>query len=779
MKKTRTDNTMINIDSKSSLAKLLATENITVQHNSVPTASFNLEDRVLTLPVFKNPKGYVYDMLIAHEVSHALNTPNKEWQEALKEKGLLEIKDYINVIEDVRIDKLIQKKYPGVVEDYINGFKILWNDDFFSCKNKNLDTDLMLIDKINLYFKSSKTLNINFSNEDKLFVNLVDSCKTFKDVIEAAKKLADWQNKQIDSLKKLPDFDSHPLTLSYGEKQEKEENEDDDGSSPSDKSDDEKSDLEKAIEESNAIKKEAEDKKESTAQTEDGESSNKEKSEDKKETKVKKDQTGNPDGAGGKDVSINMPLKSITQNANDEKIKQNYVDNKHRGFNYMQVPDSNLDQIIYPMKKWVSINAKHLTNYDKNSINENLQEFKQFKKDSARTISYLVKEFEMKKSADGYKRSTTDKTGIIDPLKLHKYKISEDIFKRLSIIPDAKNHGMILLLDWSGSMCNVIDKTVEQLLQLIWFVQRIGIPYKVYFFSDKVAMGDWNERRSYADKNRDKMWKFKSGDTQFDVFNLVEIANHTSKKSELEQSLFYLFAFGKYFGDNYGRRNWADKYIERIHPPSCFNLSSTPLNEAIATMYKIIPMFKQKYQVDKMSLITLTDGHSNSSNHSSFITNNQGELVTTDRHWGAMNILKLTKSKSIKSTGTTNILLEGLRRKYNVTNIGFFILKTRRSWEFENYALSNKQQNLSYELKHELLSKIKSEFSKNKCAAVQQEGYNEFYIINGKTMKVENSQLNDIKTDAKAGEIKRIFGKSMKQRTVSRVLLSKFIKQVA
>ena len=110
------------------------------------------------------------------------------------------------------------------------------------------------------------------------------------------------------------------------------------------------------------------------------------------------------------------------------------------------------------MKKWVSINAKHFTSYDKDSINENLQEFKQFKKDSARTISYLVKEFEMKKSADGYKRSTTDKTGIIDPLKLHKYKISEDIFKRLSIIPDAKNHGMILLLDWSGSMCNVIDK---------------------------------------------------------------------------------------------------------------------------------------------------------------------------------------------------------------------------------------------------------------------------------------------------------------------------------
>ena len=149
----------LNIDSKSQLAKLLATENITIQHNNVATASFNLEDRVLTIPVFKNPRGAVYDMLIAHEVSHALNTPAEEWKNCLNgDNNLLDIKDYINVIEDVRIDKLIQKKYPGVVQDYKDGFNILWNDDFFNVRNKNLNTELMLIDKINLYFKSSKQL---------------------------------------------------------------------------------------------------------------------------------------------------------------------------------------------------------------------------------------------------------------------------------------------------------------------------------------------------------------------------------------------------------------------------------------------------------------------------------------------------------------------------------------------------------------------------------------------------------------------------------------------
>ena len=45
---------------------------------------------------------------------------------------------------------------------------------------------------------------------------------------------------------------------------------------------------------------------------------------------------------------------------------------------------------------------------------------------------------------------------------------------------------MILLLDWSGSMSNCIGKTVDQLLQLVWFCKQINIPFKVYFFSDRI-----------------------------------------------------------------------------------------------------------------------------------------------------------------------------------------------------------------------------------------------------------------------------------------------------
>ncbi|BCU97718.1 MAG: hypothetical protein CM15mV18_1030 [uncultured marine virus] len=96
-----------------------------------------------------------------------------------------------------------------------------------------------------------------------------------------------------------------------------------------------------------------------------------------------------------------------------------------------------------------------------------------FIKESSNVVNFLVKEFEMKKNAKLYARASQDKTGIIDPLKLHTYKYAEDIFKKITTIPNQKNHGMILLLDWSGSMQKHILPTVEQLLNLTLFCKKL------------------------------------------------------------------------------------------------------------------------------------------------------------------------------------------------------------------------------------------------------------------------------------------------------------------
>src|SRR5210317_390640 len=204
--------TQINIDIKSQLAKLIATENITIQHNNVKTASFDTVNRILTLPIFKVQSGDVYDMLIAHECSHALYTPTDGWKKISDDD---ELRAYVNVLEDTRIDKLIQKKYPGVVRNYLNGFDIMEKQNFFGLQGKDVNRDLMLIDKINMRSKSMNRISFNFSSEDKKWLVKVDALKTFNQVVKLAKEMLNWQKDQIEQMKKLPNFDELPLVENY------------------------------------------------------------------------------------------------------------------------------------------------------------------------------------------------------------------------------------------------------------------------------------------------------------------------------------------------------------------------------------------------------------------------------------------------------------------------------------------------------------------------------------------------------------------------------------
>jgi len=223
---------------KSQLAKLLATENIEVQENQVKTASFDVKNRILTIPILKeeHKSKYVYDMLVGHEVSHALHTPSKSWADMKNKTD--EFRSFVNVLEDVRIDKLIQKKYPGLVKDYLLGFKKMYKDNFFGTKGKDLST-YALIDKLNLYFKSSKTLNFNFNKKENYFVDLVNKCKTFKDVLKLAEEILGHCKEEIKK--------SSVLKKVYAAAKDGEEDKQDSDSSNSDNSFKEDEKLPKGI----------------------------------------------------------------------------------------------------------------------------------------------------------------------------------------------------------------------------------------------------------------------------------------------------------------------------------------------------------------------------------------------------------------------------------------------------------------------------------------------------------------------------------------------------
>ena len=111
------------------------------------------------------------------------------------------------------------------------------------------------------------------------------------------------------------------------------------------------------------------------------------------------------------------------------------------------------------------------------------KDFVEFKRSAQKEVNYLVKEFECRKAADSYARATTARTGVLDCTKLHTYKYDEDLFKKVTTLSDGKNHGLVFVLDWSGSMSDVMIDTCKQLFNLVWFCKKVSIPFEVYAFT--------------------------------------------------------------------------------------------------------------------------------------------------------------------------------------------------------------------------------------------------------------------------------------------------------
>jgi len=152
------------------LAKLLASENIMIEHKPIKTAYFDVKNRVLALPIWKEMTVSLYHLLVLHEVGHALETPADGWKGAIdkieeehESKRIAQtFQGYLNVVEDARIERKVKMKFPGSRRDFIEGYKWLYDNDFFETKNEDMN-DLSFIDRINLYFKIGTIVRIKFS----------------------------------------------------------------------------------------------------------------------------------------------------------------------------------------------------------------------------------------------------------------------------------------------------------------------------------------------------------------------------------------------------------------------------------------------------------------------------------------------------------------------------------------------------------------------------------------------------------------------------------------
>ena len=734
---------------KSIIAKLLSEEDISVVHKKTKTAAFNVESRELILPIWKEEMSKdISDLFICHEIGHALYTSRDMLQKMTDRKI---DKSYVNIIEDARIERMVQDKYLGTKSCFTKGYNELLSKDFFELKDKDLN-DFNRADRINLHFKGVD--NVPFSSVEQTWVDKVAEVKTEDEVLDLAQDLMNFINDNEDSQgKEQEEGKSGANGMSS-----------DEGESLQDLRDDAKKIEDTDDTQSSGSNDEGDEGEEETQ----GSSSQ----DTDEEEKTEAGQDASSGFQGGSEYK-----HSATTDLSFDKSLDDAMDKDCKDRVYATVPKVN-DKIIIDYKSILEQCRKHYSVDNKYSeskfITTTKSEVTKLQQDSKKVVSYMVKEFEMKKSADLYKRATVSKTGTLNMGALHTYQFNEDLFAKVTTMPGATNHGLVMFFDWSGSMQYNLTQTLKQLYNLVWFCDRVKIPYRVYAFSDSYGrMPSYS--RVESENNIVTQDVNQKSDLNVSGFRLLEMFSDKMKKTEQSDAMHYWYMMGEYYG-NY--RNWRDGGYP-MSPPRNLHLGGTPLNHAIVAAMSIIPKFKSDNGIQKVNAVFLTDGVSHSVNGKmsgeDFDSYNK-EAYITDK---LTNTTMCVKSSGYRREAQTSTLLEILKKRIPDMNvIGFFVAGSGRRGIVRREIIQEKM-GLSWS-DDVTLKKYQKELRTNKVLVCKTAGYDEYYILPSVPKDDENDEDGiQVKDNAKTGDLKRAFTKFAKSKTLNRQLLNKFVGQVA
>lgn len=714
-------------------ARLLATENLSVQRAPTRTASFDVKSRVLTLPLWKDMTPEIEDMLVGHEVGHALYT-TEEYFDPIKENP--KMMSYLNVLEDVRIEKLIKRKYPGLRKRMNEGYKQLNDRDFFGVKQvQNLD-NLLLIDKINLYFKAGFSCGVEFTSEEKQFANRAERTETVKEVIELADEIWAYSKQQLEEKKKQALQNATPEDLE--DFQEDKEGEFDD-------SDIDFDDFEETDEEQDQDLKPSKQKSSGEEKKEEHESPS----------------TGDQELESKTEKAFSDKLEDLADESTEYLYHEFDTD-------FFKDPVIGYRTVLSETKPvWVSSND---TEEDRKHIAQTNADYEKFKTETTSAVNYLVKEFEMRKSAALYKRAAISKSGSLDMKRIWSYKLQDDLFKRVTVLPQGKNHGMLFLLDWSGSMDGVLEDTLKQVINLAMFCNRIQIPYRVLAFSSQ-----YNDRRYPSDaeriKNRDWIVSKNARNEGKSIlnnasnnFNLIELFSNKMTTSEFH-------SMAKRVIDR--RFQWNEGY----------NTGGTPLNEALVWMYLNIDKYIKQNAIEKLTLITLTDGEGGalysskgdfSEQRYKYDSNGKPQKVK-QKHFIRDDFTQKTYELSRYSGLQTETYLRMIKDRHNITVVGFYICRNARRDLHQALNANLPAFNGSVDSQIESWRK---DFRDKGFASIKNTGRDDLFLVPQTATKIVEGAL-DVKADANAKVIARDFSKFLNVKKTSRVLLNQFVGYVA
>ena len=715
---------MINQEVKGTLAKLLATENLTVEHRKVTTASFDVVNRVLVLPIWKTASSTVYDLLVGHEVGHALYTPDTDHD---ANRG------FVNVLEDVRIEKMMKRTYPGLRKSFYEGYTELNDDDFFGVNDEDL-TKIPFIDRINLWFKGNP--DIQFSTEEQVYVDRAAKTETFDEVVQLAIDLFGRAEKIEDA----KDEEEAELDKDLGDM-------------------DLSGDVEWDMQPSNDGKQE------------------------QQQQQIQQQSSNQPHAPVGTPNATptmgNERTFDETETITDEAFNQaleTLIDDNCKEWKYLTIPNVDVDHYIIGYKKiqddlrehYYNPKQQHVVTDDEhirfieymNQQREYMEKkFITYKKQSQKEVNYLIKQFEMKKSADQYKRQATSKTGVINTNSLYKYKLTDDIFKRITTVPDGKNHGLVFHIDWSGSMTHVLLDTLKQTFNLVWFCRKAGIPFRVLAFQDCY----------FRSNSSDEYARFKPNDLYInDSFKMLELLSSQQNSKSLDESMKVIFmqvhAMGGY----------------RVNAHEEYQLGGTPLAEAIMCTRQLVEKMKKVENVQKVNVVCLTDGEANPL---SYVCEEDREGYFSNRFTRCLaHASACVYFLRDKKTGYTKKLST---HAYHTTKeiVAFFREITDYNWiGIRLCSKSDLGRTLRYNEVDTRGIDVDKVWKKQRYFSISnQMGFSEQIYMPDRNIGEgsEEIQVTQKGESATKAELTRAFKKHMGSKTSNKTVLNKFIEQIA
>ena len=775
---------LVNSTSQGMLAKLLAKENITVEVGNYSTAFFDVKNRILGLPTWNVANKAVSDLLVGHEVGHALYTPDEgiaKFKEVLPNCPF----DVLNIVEDIRIEKMVQDQYPGLISSFTAGYAHFIENDFFKIKGTDISS-MSFIERLNLRGKIGNQMNIDLEIAEEAIYRRCLATESIDDVIDVCRdiyemvkdELKKQREQQPNPQKEDSKSEQSPSQPNSGEGGEKEDSKSEQSpSQPNSGEDSEDGEKEVDSDDLGNSKKDEDTQEDSKDSLKQKTKSGEEKPDDTQ--KVKSNDVESEDkNEDPSDQELNEALQSKTlSNLNDELagMQQTFTDH-----NVVMAPSKQqmLDSIV-PVSK-VMESRKNGKDYDYYfNLPSVTEDWKQFKSSTKQHVNLLVKEFERKKAAFQYSRAQQSTTGSIDVNRLHSYKFEDQIFKSVTKLADAKNHGMIFFIDYSGSMANDIPNVINHTLNLIFFCKAVGIPFEVYGFTTPSSYYTSVDRARASTNSKQICLSY---------CNVIELMNSSMKKNEFELACRQMRA------QAFLTSSPENPYRNFYPVTSCFeNLGGTPLFETIIIAHELVKRFKQKHHVQKMNVIFLTDGDGCSiglgtnnvtKEHQKEDVANINRLPFRTRIAGRqVDLYRRQPSQNYAA------LIENLRITCDVTAIGFFI-STSRS-QIKTSAINALRHIKGDEIKDWApasyeVDDMMPQLRKNKCLFIPKGfAFDEYFIISGGELVLDDEDgfvetvEGDMTTAGGQNKLAKAFAKYTSDKRSSRLILNKFAALIA